>query len=76
MPSTTLNVGGRLSTSGTTATGFHGNLYKVIIKDGTEKFKFYGIPAVYNNVAGIYDTVSNTFFTSNTATAFTAGPSA
>ena len=76
MPSTTLNVGGRLATSGTTATGFYGNLYKVIIKDDAGEFKFYGIPAVYNNVAGIYDTVSNTFFTSDTVTAFTAGPSA
>lgn len=77
MPSTSLNIGGRLTTEGTTATGFYGNIYDVKIVDGDGILRWWGVPAKnQNNVAGLYDLVNDNFHPSETSYAFTAGPSA
>ena len=76
MPSTPLNVGGRLATNGTSPVGgFYGRIYGAKILDSDGVPRWWGVPVKnQNNVAGMYDLVSDTFFPSNTTTDFTAGP--
>lgn len=76
MPSTSLNVGGRLATNGTSPVGgFYGRIYGAKILDTNGNPRWWGVPVKnQNNVAGMYDLVSDSFFPSNTTTDFTAGP--
>lgn len=76
MPSTTLNVGGRIAVNGTTATGFYGNLYNVKVLDENDVLRWHGIPVKETNGTGVgmYDVVSGQFFASVSSTPFTAGP--
>lgn len=78
MYSKPLNVGGRLKADGhTIQSGFYGRLYEVKILDENDRPRWWGIPAMdANDVAGLYDLVSDAFFPSDTAAAFSAGPNA
>lgn len=74
MPSVPLHFGGRILNNGTVL-GMWGYIYECSIKDSGGNYRFHGIPVVrlHDNVAGIYDTVSSTFFTS-AEDDFGAGP--
>ena len=76
MPNKPLDIGGRLATDGTSPVGgFYGRIYEAKILDSNEELRWWGIPAKNSNdVAGLYDLVSDRFFQSNTTTPFTAGP--
>lgn len=49
-------------------------LYSAKFYNASGQLVFNGIPVKYNNVCGLYDTVSKTFKPSNSGTAFTCGP--
>ena len=55
------------------STNFYGRLYYIKIYGNNNELIFNGIPAKNNNIAGLYDSVSGTFITSDTNTQFTAG---
>lgn len=78
MYSKTLNIGGRLNAAGDAiVTGFYGNLYDVKLLNEDDELRWWGVPVKDgNDVAGLYDLVSDTFFPSNTSTPFSAGPNA
>ena len=73
MPNTTLNFGGRITSSG--VTGFYGYIYECWIKDKDGLYKFHGFPYVRksDSKAGFGDTVSGDFQES-VLNAFVAGP--
>ena len=50
-----------------------GKIYSFQILDGNRNLRFNGIPARYNDVCGLYDTVSGTFKSSPSGS-FTCGP--
>ena len=56
--------------------GWNGSVWYIQLFDSNDTLLFNGIPARRNsdNAIGMYDTVTNTFFTSAGAQAFTAGP--
>lgn len=76
MPNTPLNIGGRLAVDGVSpVSGFYGRIYEAKILGSDEVSRWWGVPAKNSdNVAGMYDLVSDTFFPSNTTEPFTAGP--
>lgn len=76
MPSKPLDIGGRLGSDGVSPVGgFYGRIYGAKILDTNGKPRWWGVPVKnQNNVAGMYDLVSDSFFPSNTTTDFTAGP--
>lgn len=66
MPNTAICFGGRVSSDGTTVTGFWGYLYECSILDSNGNYRWHGIPAkrIADSKVGMFDTVSRTFFTS------------
>ena len=69
-PDATMSIFGMNNGGTTTASGIF-KLFGFVIKDANENVKFNGIPVKYNNVCGLYDTVSKTFLPSATGTALT-----
>lgn len=78
MPSTTLNIGGRIQTDGVSVVGMYGSLYEAKILDGNGEPRWWGVPVKNsNNVPGFYDMVGDQFHPSvSSSNPFTAGPEA
>ena len=75
MPSTTLNIGGRIQTDGVSVTGMYGNLYEAKIIDSDGNLRWHGVPHTdSNDVAGFYDFVHDQFHQSVSSYPFTPGP--
>ena len=62
-----------INNGGTPYSGSTGKLYAFIIYDNDILVRYY-IPCEYNNVVGLYDAVSERFFTDKTGAGFKAGP--
>ena len=71
----TLLIGANRASSGVSGARFKGKIYSFVYNKG-ENRRFNGIPAKRNsdNVVGMYDTVSKTFFTNAETGSFIAGP--
>lgn len=68
-----LAIGAAHTYSNTYANKLVGKIYSFQILDGNRNLRFNGIPARYNDVCGLYDTVSGTFKSSPSGS-FTCGP--